>query len=152
MCCGGQGFWCHPCRFRSPLLGFSFWASSSICVSRKYGLILGHFFKCLPNGFGWLRQRTRTRGTCIKCWGSFSGMCERVYEEAPLRPKLALREPTAQAKAWAKDVQAREQAMARRNLTHCHNCGYPESKCGSELTMGPRITRPRYAVHMHKNI
>ena len=31
------------------------------------------------------------------------------YEEAPLRPKPTARDPSAQAKAWAKDIQAREQ-------------------------------------------
>ena len=39
-----------------------------------------------------------------------------TYEEAPLCPKPAPRERSAQAKAWAKDVQAKEQAMARRGV------------------------------------
>ena len=41
------------------------------------------------------------------------------------------REPSGQAKAWAKDVAAREEAMASCNQTHGQNCGYP--KCSVSM-------------------
>ena len=54
------GFLVSPSRLWSLSLEFSSWVSSSIHVSRGYGLIPGPFFACSPSGLGWLRQRTRT--------------------------------------------------------------------------------------------
>ena len=44
-----------------------------------------------------------------------------TYEEAPPRPKPAPRPPSENAKAWAKDVHARMQAMAKHQQTHCQD-------------------------------
>ena len=46
-----------------------------------------------------------------------------AYDGAPPRPKPAPRPPSENAKAWAKDVMARVQAMAKHQRTHCQGCG-----------------------------
>ena len=63
-------------------------------------------------------------------------------EEAPPRPKPAPRPPSENAKAWAKDVQVRVQAMATHKRTHCQDCGHPCPKCTCAWAVGPCITRP----------
>ena len=76
--------------------------------------------------------------------GVMAPMCRRftTCEEAPPCPKPAPRPPSENTKAWAKDVQARVQVMAKHKRTHCEVYGHLNPKCPCAWGVGPRITRP----------